>query len=72
MRSRRAENSGRLSIGSTSMRASTSVGTRASMAAMVTVSALLTLAATDWANEFTAVSCSTDDLLEWHRVSDDP
>src|SRR5664280_1187500 len=30
-----------------------------------------TLAATDLANEFTAVSCSTDDLLEWHCVSDE-
>ena len=29
-----------------------------------------TVAATDLANEFTAVSCSTDDLLEWHCVSD--
>src|SRR5258708_22042580 len=30
-----------------------------------------TLAATDLANEFTAVSCSTDDLLEWHCFSDE-
>lgn len=30
-----------------------------------------TLAATDLANEFTAVPCSTDDLLEWHCVSDE-
>jgi hypothetical protein len=29
-----------------------------------------TVAATDLANEFTAVSCSTDVLLEWHCVSD--
>jgi hypothetical protein len=30
-----------------------------------------TLTATDLANEFTAVSCSTDYLLEWHCVSDE-
>src|SRR6202140_1796131 len=29
------------------------------------------VAATDLANKFTTVSCSTDDLLEWHCVSDE-